>query len=120
MFPATRSGGEIGTFTDIKAALVTATKSKDDGATLDGWTWHGFRRSFASALGGAGIQEAVADAALNHRQADTRGGVLGVYQRSSRRPEQVRAMGLWGRLLRNALDGKEAVENIVPLVARAN
>jgi integrase len=85
VFPAPRSGKEIDTFTDIKADLVEATKLADgDGDTLTGWTWHDFRRSFASALGENGIPELVADAVLNHRQAATRGGVLGVYQRSSR------------------------------------
>ncbi len=64
---------------------------------LTGWTWHDFRRSFATALGEAGIPEAVADAVLNHRQSATRGGVLGVYQRASRWPEQVKAMEHWGR-----------------------
>jgi hypothetical protein len=82
---------------------------------LTGWTWHDFRRSFASALGEAAIPEAVADAVLNHRQAATRGGVLGVYQRSSRWPEQVRAMDLWGRLLADALAGKTPDANVVRL-----
>jgi integrase len=117
VFPAPRSGREIDTFTDIKAALVAATRSENDGAALDGWTWHDFRRSFASALGEASIPEAVADAVLNHRQAATRGGVLGVYQRSSRWPEQVRAMELWGRLLQVALDGDRADANVVPMGA---
>jgi integrase len=107
VFPAPRSGKPIDTFTDIKAALVAGTKS-DHGDVLDGWTWHDFRRSFASALGEAGIPEAVADAVLNHRQAATRGGVLGVYQRSSRWPEQVKAMEHWGRLLADALAGKKS------------
>jgi integrase len=84
------------------------------------WSWHDFRRSFASALGEAGIPEAVADAVLNHRQAATRGGVLGVYQRSSRWPEQVRAMQLWGRLLQDALDGKQSDANVVVMTARAS
>ena len=77
-------------------------------AGLTGWTWHDFRRSFATALGEAGIPEAVADAVLNHRQAATRGGVLGVYQRASRWPEQMRAMELWGRLLSAALGQSDA------------
>ena len=59
----------------------------DKAAEVSGWMWHDFRRSFASALGKAGVPEAVADAILNHRQAATHGGVLGVYQRSSRWPE---------------------------------
>lgn len=97
VFPAPISGRAVDTFSDIKRELA-----KSAGST--GWTWHDFRRSFASALGEAGIPEAVADAVLNHRQSATRGGVLGVYQRSSRWPEQVKAMELWGRLLTSALE----------------
>lgn len=108
VFPAPRSGRRIDTFSDIKSDL-------DKGAEMTGWVWHDFRRSFASALGEAGIPEAVADAILNHRQAATRGGVLGVYQRSSRWPEQVKAMERWGRLLKAALDRIETAANVVPL-----
>jgi integrase len=117
VFPAPRSGGEIDTFTNIKAALLERTKP-DDGDALAGWTWHDFRRSFVTAPAEAGIPEAVADAMLNHRQSATRGGVLGVYQRSSRWPEQVRAMELWGRLLSAAIDGREAGAEVVQLQAR--
>lgn len=96
VFPAPRSGEAIDTFSSIKADL-------DDAAELTGWRWHDMRRSFASTLGEAGIAEPVADAVLNHRQAATRGGVLGVYQRSSRWPEQVEAMKAWGVALSAAL-----------------
>jgi integrase len=121
VFPAPRSGKKVTTFADIKEALIEKTKPEDrNGDALTGWTWHDFRRSFASALGEAGIPEAVADAVLNHRQAATRGGVLGVYQRSSRWPEQVRAMQLWGRLLQDALDGKQSDANVVVMAARAS
>ena len=74
-------------------------------AQLTGWTWHDFRRSFATALGEAGIPEAVADAILNHRQSATRGGVLGVYQRASRWPEQVNAMRIVGAVGRGCHRG---------------
>ena len=123
VFPAPVSGRPVDTFTDLKAALVKATAPKDEAepkvAELTGWTWHDFRRSFASALGEAGIPEAVADAVLNHRQSATRGGVLGVYQRASRWPEQVRAMQLWGRLLTDAIDGRTTCAEAVPLAAVA-
>ncbi len=106
VFPAPVSGRVVDTFSDLRLALVKATGQSGDGVEADeltGWTWHDFRRSFASALGEAAIPESVADAILNHRQATTRGGVLGVYQRSSRWPEQMRAMQLWGQLLSDAL-----------------
>jgi integrase len=106
VFPAPRSGSVIDTFSGIKINLTSATKCGQDGDKLAGWTWHDFRRSFATALGEAGVSEAVADAILNHRQSLSRGGVLGVYQRASRWPEQVTAMNFWGKLLAQAIDGE--------------
>lgn len=116
VFPAPVSGKPVDTFNDMRAWLVAATKQdRECGGGLDDWTWHDFRRSFATALGEAGIPEAVADAVLNHRQSATRGGVLGVYQRASRWPEQLRAMELWGRLLTAAITGGEAGAEVVRL-----
>ena len=112
VFPAPLSGKALETFTDIKTDLT-------DKAELAGWTWHDFRRSFATALGEAGVPETVADAVLNHRQAATRGGVLGVYQRASRWPEQVKAMELWGRLLADATDGNHRDEGGVVSIGTA-
>jgi integrase len=96
VFPAPESKREVDTFSDIKSEIETASGVK-------GWTWHDFRRSFATALGEAGISETVADAVLNHRQSATRGGVLGVYQRASRWPEQVKAMAFWDQTISDAL-----------------
>jgi integrase len=99
VFPSPRAKAPVDTFTDIKAEL-----EKESGLT--GWRWHDFRRSFASVLGEAGLPEPVLDACLNHRQSATRGGVLGVYQRAQRWPEQVAAMKAWGEALRVAIEGK--------------
>jgi integrase len=120
VFPAPKSGNAVDTFSDLKAVLVDATKPTNGevATVLDGWTWHDLRRSFATALGEAGIPETVADALLNHRQSATRGGVLGVYQRASRWPEQVRAMELWGRLLKAAIEGRPAGAEVISLAAR--
>lgn len=115
VFPAPVSGRVVDTFSDLRLALVKATGQIGDDVEADeltGWTWHDFRRSFASALGEAAIPESVADAVLNHRQAATRGGVLGVYQRSSRWPEQMRAMQLWGQLLSDALSRNAPVATV--------
>ena len=108
VFPAPKSGKTLNTFTALKTLIGEAFG-------LQAWTWHDFRRSFASALGEAGIPETVADAILNHRQAATRGGVLGVYERSSRWPEQVRAMDLWGRMLAGAIEGDQPDGNVAHL-----
>jgi integrase len=109
VFPAPRSSSAITTFSAIKGAL------KEAAPELVGWRLHDMRRSFATALGEAGVSETIADAILNHRQSATRAGVLGVYQRSVRWPEQVAAMQHWGRLLEAALEGKINDAKIVPL-----
>ena len=107
VFPAPKSGTAIDTFSDIKSTIEKATE-------LKGWRWHDFRRSFATALGEAGVAEPVADAILNHRQSATRGGVLGVYQRAQRRPEQVTAMQVWNTLLADAITPQAAANDIQP------
>ncbi|MBD0271528.1 MAG: tyrosine-type recombinase/integrase [Acetobacteraceae bacterium] len=99
VFPSPEAGSRLQTFSAVKEAL-------DAAAGLTGWRWHDFRRSFATALGEAGVAEPVVDAVLNHRQAATRGGVLGVYQRAQRWPEQVAAMERWGEILSGVLGGE--------------
>lgn len=97
VFPAPRSGKPIDTFGKIKKSVDAALKVKLD------WRLHDHRRSFVTALAEAGVHEAVLDAILNHRQSATRGGVLGVYQRAQRWPDQVQAMQTWSDLLSNQI-----------------
>lgn len=108
VFPAPRAGTALSAFSKMKAALVAK-------AERTGWRLHDMRRSFATAMGEAGFPEAVIDAILNHRQAATRGGVLGVYQRAVRWPEQVQAMQAWGDLLRDAIEGRKPDPKVVRL-----
>jgi integrase len=99
------------TFSAINAEL-------DKLSGLTDWAWHDFRRTFATALGEAGFSEPVADAVLNHRQAATRGGVLGVYQQAERWPERKAAMEVWGDALAAAINGAPEPSNVVALTAR--
>lgn len=110
VFPSPEAGREIETFSTIKRRL-------DEQAGLVGWRWHDFRRSFATALGEAGVPESTADAILNHKQAATRGGVLGVYQRAINWPGQVQAMKAWGTALTAELAPEGAAHGgrVVPL-----
>ena len=111
VFPSPEAGRALQTFSDMKEAL-------DKAAGLTGWRWHDFRRSFATALAESGTPEAVADAVLNHKQSATRGGVLGVYQRAQRWPEQKAAMAAWGAALATELAPKgrpKAGGNVVAL-----
>lgn len=95
-FPSPRANKPVMAWTAMKAEISTA-------ARFTAWTWHDFRRSFASLMAERGVAEPVADAVLNHRQSSTRGGVLGVYQHAQRRPEQEAAMRAWGLALAAAI-----------------
>lgn len=97
VFPSQFTGGVVGRWSWMKQQLAEA-------ADFHAWTWHDMRRSFASTLAEQGVPEEVADAVLNHRQSATRGGVKGVYQRSSRRAEQRNAVETWCTLLSGALE----------------
>ena len=108
VFPSPSSGKVLTTHTKIKAELDTAAGFSD-------WSWHDLRRTFATALGEAGFSEAVADAVLNHRQAATRGGVLGVYQRAERWPERKAAMEMWAGLLTAAIEGQPLAGNVASI-----
>lgn len=106
VFPSPKAGRGVTTWSDMKAAL-------DKAAGVTGWRWHDTRRSFVTVLAEAGVAEAVADAMLNHRQTATRGGVLGVYQQATRRPEQDAAMRRWGELLTAAVECRKDREAVV-------
>jgi integrase len=101
VFPAPRSMKPIGVFSEMLRALHRAAPA------VERWAYHDIRRSFATALGRLGEDaEGVIDAVLNHRQSATRGGVLGVYNKSTRLPAQAAALERWGALLADALAGR--------------
>lgn len=112
VFPSPAKGMAIQTFSDIKQRIDAAVEGEPVV-----WTWHDFRRACVSALADAGVHEAVADALLNHRQSATRGGVLGVYQRAKRAPEQRVAMLRWDAIMAAAIAGRSGV--VVPLARPA-
>jgi len=97
VFPGPKSGRRIDTFGKLKLSVDAHLPSRFE------WRVHDHRRSFVTALGELGIDEALLDSILNHRQSATRGGVLGVYQRAQRWPEQKAAIDCWGRLIADAI-----------------
>lgn len=114
-FPSPRAGNEVSTWTAMKAEMAAA-------ARFNAWTWHDFRRSFASIMAERGVAEPVADAVLNHRQSGTRGGVLGVYQHAQRWPEQKAALEKWGAALAEAIAAADRTRKVASssTAARAN
>jgi hypothetical protein len=61
-------------------------------------------------LADAGFNEVLLDLTLNHAASRSRGGVLGVYQRSERWDERVAALAAWNEHLDRALGA-----NVTPL-----
>jgi integrase len=114
-FPSPKAGKPIGVFSEVLRALHKAAPD------VERFAFHDFRRSFASALGQLGQDdESVIDACLNHKQSSTRGGVLGLYNRSSRLPAQHAAIERWGQLLSSALQGRFPGEaEVIPLAQYA-
>jgi hypothetical protein len=60
---------------------------------------HDFRRSMVSAMADHGVAFEVADSLLNHAASQSRGGIVGVYQRAELGARKVQALALWSRLL---------------------
>jgi integrase len=115
VFPSPRSGAPITAFSGVLRALHRAASAVGSCAL------HDLRRSFATTLGKLGeFDEATIDAVLNHRQSATRGGVLGVYNKSTRLQAQHAALERWGVLIADALEGRFPQEaEVVPLARRA-
>jgi integrase len=111
VFPAPRSGMAITGFSKMLSALHRAAPS------VERWAAHDLRRSFASTLGQFGEDdEATIDGVLNHKRSASRGGVVGVYNKSVRLPAQCAALERWGRLLADALEGRFPEKaDVIPL-----
>jgi integrase len=109
VFPGERSGTRFQGFTRLKERLSAFAGVRD-------WSWHDFRRSFASTLGEAGEPEIVVDRVLNHVASAARPGAMGVYQRSTRQPEQAAVLREWCRRLSAAIDGRPLDDgDVVPI-----
>jgi len=119
-------------WSNSKIRLDKRIAEANDGRPILHWTPHDLRRTFATYAGGGlpehqlkklpvrereaasglGIQPHVVEAVLNH-VSGTRGGVAGVYNRSTYAAEKRQALDLWGdRLL--AIVGGHA-SNVTPL-----
>ena len=96
----------------------TAWSWKDCKPVLDrrsgvsAWTVHDIRRSVATRMADIGIQPHIIEAVLNH-QSGHKGGVAGIYNRSSYEREARAALAMWEDHVRALVEGGK--QKIVPL-----
>jgi integrase len=86
------------------------------GASVAPFKLHDLRRTVATRMADIGIQPHVIEAILNH-QSGHKGGVAGVYNRSSYHREVTAALAVWADHIRSLTDGE--TRKIVPFLPAA-
>jgi integrase len=79
---------------------------------ISDWTHHDIRRTVATRMADIGIQPHVIEAVLNH-QSGHKGGVAGIYNRSSYAREVKTALAMWADYLHSTILGTE--RKIIPI-----
>jgi integrase len=74
---------------------------------LKHWTVHDLRRSVATGMADIGIQPHIIEAVLNHVSGH-KGGVAGIYNRSSYAAEKAQALALWDEHLTDVIQGRKS------------
>lgn len=105
----TGEGGFSG-WSKAKAAL-------DDACGVKGWTLHDLRRTAATRMADLGVQPHVIEAVLNHVSGH-KGGVAGIYNRSTYEPEKRAALDMLATYVRAAVAKAEGA-NVVTMKAKA-
>jgi hypothetical protein len=93
------------------------SKSKarlDRRSRIAGWTLHDSRRTVATGLQKPGVRLEVTEAALNH-VAESRAGIIGVYQRHTWSDEKRAALNAWGEHVGAIVEGRESGGNVTLL-----
>ena len=90
-----------------------AKERLDEASGVTGWTLHDLRRTAATRMADLGVQPHVIEAILNHISGH-KGGVAGIYNRSTYAAEKRAAMMLWGNHIRILL-AKASGANVTPL-----
>ncbi len=76
------------------------------------WTIHDIRRTVSTGMNDIGILPHVVEAVINH-VSGAKGGVAGIYNKSTYEPEKVTALNRWAEHLLAAIDSRES--NVAPL-----
>ena len=106
--------------TTLDERIGAALKATDQKALpMSPWRLHDLRRSAITGMGNKGVLPHVVEAIANH-QSGSKGGVAGVYNRSTYSAEKALALGMWGKhvvslnqnLASSSIDIDETKKNI--------
>jgi integrase len=97
--------------TDGFSRWVDGKRELDKRSGVVGWTIHDIRRSTATRMADIGIQPHIVEQILNHVSGH-KGGVAGIYNRSSYEREVRNALALWEDHVRGLVEGGE--RKVVP------
>jgi integrase len=95
-----------------RAMLELARKERGAAATIKPWRLHDLRRSCVTGMGNLGIRPDVIELSVNH-VSGARGGVAGIYNKSTLLPERKEAFERWALYVAGIVEQRPA--NVTPL-----
>jgi integrase len=111
-----RAGAGFSGWQKAKDTLDRRIAKSRDGNAMPPWRLHDLRRTCATRMADLGVQPHVIEAALNHVSGH-KGGVAGVYNRSTYTSEVQAALAMWADRVRWIVEGGE--RKVVALHERA-
>jgi integrase len=91
----------------IDRAMLGLARKESAKATIKPWRLHDLRRTFVSGCGELGIRGETIELCVNH-QSGARGGVAGIYNRSTLLREREEAFARWAAHVRGVVSGELA------------
>jgi integrase len=89
-------------------------EAPEPGDSLEAWNLHDIRRSTVTHMAELGIDPHVIEAVVNHVSGH-KGGIAGVYNKASYRPQKAAALQSWADWLEAKVEDREPASNIVAL-----
>jgi integrase len=86
----------------------------EPGDHLPAWTLHDIRRSVVTHMAELGIDPHVIEAVINHVSGH-KGGVAGIYNKATYRPQKAAALQRWADWLEATVEGREPASNVRPM-----